>query len=68
MLRQLHDGSDDFEWAEIPWSSTDSESSSRFRLQLPEHNRRQAGKLTKVSLGEFFSEDTSHSFKKRTLP
>ncbi|XP_044264691.1 cAMP-regulated phosphoprotein 21 isoform X2 [Tribolium madens] len=49
LLRQMQDGgsSEDFEWAEIPWSSTDSENSSRFRLQLPEHTRR-AGKLTKV--------------------
>nr|XP_008195354.1 PREDICTED: cAMP-regulated phosphoprotein 21 isoform X3 [Tribolium castaneum] len=49
LLRQMQDGgsSEDFEWAEIPWSSTDSENSSRFRLQLPEHGRR-AGKLTKV--------------------
>lgn len=52
-MRQMHDGggsNDDFEWPEIPWSSTDSDSSSRFRLQLPEHGRRAAGKLIKVNL------------------
>ncbi|XP_063918685.1 cAMP-regulated phosphoprotein 21 isoform X3 [Zophobas morio] len=48
LLRQMQDGSnEDFEWAEMPWSSTDSDNSSRFRLQLPEHGRR-LGKLTKV--------------------
>ncbi|RZB54402.1 cAMP-regulated phosphoprotein 21, partial [Asbolus verrucosus] len=60
LLRQMHDGSsnDDFEWAEIPWSSTDSENSSRFRLQLPEHGRRPTGKLTKV-----LSEETGETLR-----
>jgi encore-like protein len=70
LLRQMHDGggsNDDFEWPEIPWSSTDSDSSSRFRLQLPEHGRRAAGKLIKV-LSEEAGETSrpyvakSHSF------
>lgn len=47
---QMHDGSsEDFGWSEIPWSSTESEYSTRFRLQPPDIHRRHFGKLIKVN-------------------
>nr|XP_023018412.1 cAMP-regulated phosphoprotein 21 [Leptinotarsa decemlineata] len=47
-LWQMQDGSsEDFGWSEMPWSSTESDCSSRFRLQPPEIHRRQTGKLIK---------------------
>lgn len=47
----MRDGSsEDFGWSEVPWSSTESDCSSKFRLQPPELHRRQYGKLIKVIL------------------
>lgn len=47
--KEVHDSSsvEDFTWSEVPWSSTDSEASSRYRLQLPDSQRKN-GKLFKV--------------------
>ncbi|CAG9813177.1 unnamed protein product [Phaedon cochleariae] len=46
--REMHDGSsEDFGWTEMPWSSTESDCSARYRLQPPEMYRRQMGKLIK---------------------
>ncbi|KAJ8925531.1 hypothetical protein NQ315_009370 [Exocentrus adspersus] len=57
--REMHDGSsEDFGWSEIPWSSTESDYSSRIRLQLPDMHRRQFGKLIKVH-----SEDTAEALR-----
>lgn len=52
VLFQLHDGNstDEFGWSEVPWSSTDSENSSRFKLLPPDHVCRQHGRLIKVSI------------------
>lgn len=50
-ILQLRDSTsiEELGWSEIPWSSTESDSSSRFRLQLPNHNSyRQPGRLLKV--------------------
>nr|CAI5838083.1 unnamed protein product [Callosobruchus analis] len=55
----MHDGSsEDFGWLEMPWSSTESEYSSRFRLQPPDCHRRHFGKLIKVH-----SEDTAETLR-----
>nr|CAH7760110.1 unnamed protein product [Callosobruchus chinensis] len=55
----MHDGSsEDFGWSEMPWSSTESEYSSRFRLQPPDCHRRHFGKLIKVH-----SEDTAETLR-----
>ncbi|XP_057655106.1 cAMP-regulated phosphoprotein 21 isoform X2 [Diorhabda carinulata] len=46
--RELRDeSSEDFGWSEMPWSSTESEYSARYRLQMPEMHHRHSGKLTK---------------------
>ncbi|CAH1975871.1 unnamed protein product [Acanthoscelides obtectus] len=56
---QMHDGSsEDFGWSEMPWSSTESEYSSRFRLHPPDYHRRHFGKLIKVH-----SEDTAETLR-----
>ncbi|KAL3288473.1 hypothetical protein HHI36_002916 [Cryptolaemus montrouzieri] len=40
-------------WSEVvPWSSTDSEASAKYRLQLPDYQTRRQGKLLKVQSEE----------------
>ncbi|XP_072388569.1 uncharacterized protein enc isoform X1 [Diabrotica undecimpunctata] len=44
--REMRDeSSEDFGWSEMPWSSTDSEYSSRYRLHTPEMYHRHPGRL-----------------------
>lgn len=46
--REFRDeSSEDFGWPEMPWSSTESDYSSRYRLQTPEMHHRHIGKLIK---------------------
>ncbi|CAG9860010.1 unnamed protein product [Phyllotreta striolata] len=44
-FKMRDESSEDFGWSEIPWSSTESEYSSRYRLQTPDMHHRHAGKL-----------------------
>ncbi|KAK9877543.1 hypothetical protein WA026_018649 [Henosepilachna vigintioctopunctata] len=48
------------QWSEVvpPWSSTDSDTSTKYRLQLPDYQLRRQGKLIKVQ-----SEETGHPMK-----
>ncbi|XP_049823795.1 cAMP-regulated phosphoprotein 21 isoform X3 [Aethina tumida] len=55
--REMLDGSD-YEWAEMPWSSTESEYSGKFRLQPPDSHRKHIGKLIKVQ-----SEETGETLR-----
>ncbi|CAH0550982.1 unnamed protein product [Brassicogethes aeneus] len=55
--RELLEGSD-YDWPEIPWSSSESDFSGKYRLQPPESHHRHFGKLIKVQ-----SEDTGETLR-----